>query len=558
MKSIRKDSTICSGHAVGLFEQREVSVTVEGEGEKGAGKVGPDQSPPRGFTGTVSLQLTDLLQMICLSRGDLVVRVTSVEGSGTIHVRAGQIHHAHTETLEGETAFFEILRWQDGQFEMLPYQDADKDTVNKPWEHLILEAMRQRDEGAAKAASDASSAGDDCDDVEELDECAALEEELDFVFDKLEFIAQDLDNSRPAEAPEAFAVPAATKVLIVDDSSFFARQLQRMLEADPDIEVVGVAKNGQDALLFLATKPAVDVITLDINMPVMQGDTALKHIMIRHPIPVLILSSFQPQSLPKIFEFLQVGAIDFFSKPETHEDVTMYGKRLRDTVKRTAQAQVSHFKRWRKSKIDPAALVAQDEPDGSRVLLILGAEGAYMDWFRLPLASLANKGLVIGLQKLFDPFLARFCQLLEEGTGAKTEPLVRSMYVKAGSFYFGNAGQRVALSMVPEGKSLGVEVPSSKELVWHNGVLLWLEQLAAQAGERLSVYCLSAAHPLPADMVELLLRCNAKLIVPPQDMVMCTALLESVSSYAPLYPKQVFWASPESLMEVWLRNERSN
>jgi two-component system chemotaxis response regulator CheB len=558
MKSIHKDSMICGDLAVGLFQEQEVSVEVEEEGEKGAAKVGPDQSHPRGFTGTVSLQLTDLLQMFCLSRGDLVVRVTSVEGSGTIHVRTGQIHHAHTETLEGEAAFFEILRWQDGQFEMLPYQEADRDTVDKPWEHLLLEAMRQRDEGAAKAASAAPSAGDDDGSTEELDECAALEEELDFVFDKLEFIARDVDLSQPAEAPETLPAPATTKVLIVDDSSFFARQLQRMLEVDPDIEVVGVAKNGQDALLFLATKPAVDVITLDVNMPVMQGDTALKHIMIRHPIPVLILSSFQPQALPKIFEFLQVGAIDFFSKPDTHEDVTLYGKRLRDTIKHTSQAQVTHFKRWRKSKVDAATLSDCAEPADSRVLLVLGAEGAYMDWFRLPLTSLANKGLVIGLQKLLNPFLARFCQLLEEGTGTKTEPLVRSMYVKAGSFYFGNASQRVALSLDPEGKSLGVEIPSSQELVWHNGVLSWLEQLATLAGERLSIYCMSAAYPLPADMVELLLRCNAKLILPPQDTVMCTALLESVSSYAPLYPKQVFWASPESLMEVWLNNEWNN
>jgi len=540
------------------LKNNEVSVKVEGDGEKGAGKVEPGQSPSQGFTGTVSLQLTDLLQMFCLSRGDLVVRVTSVEGSGTICVRSGQIHHAHTEKLAGETAFFEILRWRDGHFEMLPYQDAGRDTIDKPWEHLLLEAMRQRDEGAAKDAADTTSDGSASEYTDQLAECAALEEELDFVFDKLEFIAQDLQDVQPTEARGVMPAPATTKVLVVDDSSFFARQLQRMLEADPDIEVLGVAKNGQDALLFLAAQPAVDVITLDINMPVMKGDTALKHIMIRHPIPVLILSSFQPQSLPKIFEFLQVGAIDFLSKPDTHENVTIYGKRLRDLIKRTAQAHVSHFKRRRRNKVDASVSLVRREHGGNHILLILGAEGAYMDWFRLPLASLANHGLVIGLQKLLDPFLARFCQLIEEDTGAKTEPLVRSMWVKAGSFYFGNAGQRVALNLLPESMSLGVEVPTSSELAWPSGVLLWLEQLAAQAGEWLSVYCLSAAHPLPADTVEQLLRCNARLILPPRDTVMCTGLVESVAGYAPLYPKQVFWASPESLMEVWLRDEWSN
>ncbi len=526
-----------------------------GDGEKGTGKMEADQSPSQGFTGTVSLQLTDLLQMFCLSRGDLMVRVTSGEGAGTIYVRSGQIHHAQTEKGEGESAFFEILSWRDGHFEMLPFQDIGQDTIDKPWEHMLLEAMRQRDESHAKGSVDEVLPGEADEYGDDLSECAALEEELDLVFDRLEFMAQDDQEVQSGETTSESQAPATTKVLIVDDSSFFARQLQRMLEADPDIEVVGVAKNGQDALLFLATQPKVDIITLDINMPVMQGDTTLKHIMIRHPIPVLILSSFQPQSLPKIFEFLQVGAIDFFSKPDTHEDVTLYGKRLRDLIKRTSQAHVSHFKRWRKSKPDPSSLLVQESMVGKQILVILGAEGAYMDWFRLPLSSLAGKGLVIGLQKLSDPFLARFCQLIEEGTGAKTEPLVRSMWLKPGGFFFGNASQRVTLNLVPETMSLGVEVPTSPGLAWHNGVLLWLEQLAAQAGEWLSVCCLSATHPLPGETVEQLLKCNVRLILPSPQSLMCTEMVESVAAFAPLYPKQVIWASLESLMEVWLSDE---
>jgi two-component system, chemotaxis family, protein-glutamate methylesterase/glutaminase len=532
-----------------------VWVKVESEEEKGMGKTGTEQPPSQGFTGTVSLQLSDLLQMFCLSRGDLLVRVTSVEGTGTIYVHAGQIQHAHTEGMEGEAAFFDILSWRDGHFEMLPYNDSGHHSIDKPWEHMLLEAMRQRDETLATGLADGVPIGEAEDAGDDLAECAALEEELDLVFDRLEFDAQDLQDVQPGELAPESQVPATTKVLIVDDSSFFSRQLQRMLEADPDIEVVGVAKNGQDALLFLATKPKVDVITLDINMPVMQGDTTLKHIMIRHPIPVLILSSFQPQSLPKIFEFLQVGAIDFFSKPNAHEDMNVYGRRLRDLIKRASEARVSHFKRWRKSKPDPATLPAVENPVSKRVLLILGAEGAYMDWFRLPLAALSCRGLVVGLQKLSDPFLARYCQLIEEGTGARTEPLVRSMWLKPGSFYFGSASQRVSLNLVTESRSLGVEIPASPELTWQNGVLVWLEQLASQAGEHLSVCCLSATHPLTDETVEQLLNSKVRMILPQKQALMCTKLVESIAAFAPLYPKQVIWANPESLMEVWLRDE---
>jgi two-component system, chemotaxis family, protein-glutamate methylesterase/glutaminase len=528
---------------------------VEGDEEKGMGKTETGQSPSQGFTGTVSLQLSDLLQMFCLSRGDLLVRVTSVGGTGTIYVHAGQIQHAHVEGLEGEAAFFEILNWRDGHFEMLPYYDSGHHSIDKPWEHMLLEAMRQRDESLATGLANGVPVGEADGLGNDLSECDALEEELDLVFDRLEFDAQDLQDVQPGDAAAESQVPATTKVLIVDDSSFFSRQLQRMLEADPDIEVVGVAKNGQDALLFLATKPKVDVITLDINMPVMQGDTTLKHIMIRHPIPVLILSSFQPQSLPKIFEFLQVGAIDFFSKPNAHEDMNVYGKRLRDLIKRTSQAHVSHFKRWRKSKPDPSTLQVGENQVGKRVLLILGAEGAYMDWFRLPLAALSCRGLVVGLQKLSDPFLARYCQLIEEGTGARTEPLVRSMWLKPGSFYFGSASQRVSLNLVPDSGSLGVEIPASPELTWQNGVLDWIEQLASQAGEYLSVCCLSATHPLADETVEGLLKSKVRMILPQKQGLMCTKLVESIAAFAPLYPKQVIWANPESLTEVWLRDE---
>ncbi|HAA01850.1 MAG TPA: hypothetical protein DCE18_00595 [Syntrophobacteraceae bacterium] len=529
--------------------------TVEGGEEKRTGEMDTGQTPSQGFTGTVSLQLTDLLQMFCLSRGDLLVRVTSGEGTGTIYVHAGQIQHAHTEAVEGEAAFFEILGWRDGHFEMLPYHDCGQDSIDKPWEHMLLEAMRQRDESLAAGQAEGVLPGDFDGLDDNMAECAALEEELDLVFDKLEFDAQDFQDLPSGEVPGESQVPATTKVLVVDDSSFFSRQLQRMLEADPDIEVVGVAKNGQDALLFLATKPKVDVITLDINMPVMQGDTTLKHIMIRHPIPVLILSSFQPQSLPKIFEFLQVGAIDFFSKPTAHEDMNVYGRRLRDLIKRASQAHVSHFKRWRKSKLDASTLLSDESQVGRRILVILGAEGAYMDWFRLPLATLVSRGLVIGLQKLSDPFLARYCQLIEESTGARTEPLVRSMWLKPGSFFFGNANQRVSLNLVSDTKSLGVEIPSSPELTWQNGVQVWLEQLASQAGDNLSVFCLSATHPLPEETVEHLLNCKVKMILPQKHGLMCTKLVESIAAFAPLYPKQVIWANPENLTEVWLKDE---
>ena len=65
------------------------------------------------------------------------------------------------------------------------------------------------------------------------------------------------------------------RILIVDDSTFFRRRIKQILEADPDLEVVGEAKNGQEALRLVASlRP--DVVTMDIEMPVMDGITAVK------------------------------------------------------------------------------------------------------------------------------------------------------------------------------------------------------------------------------------------------------------------------------------------
>lgn len=493
--------------------------------------------PSQGFTGTVNLQLTDLIQMVCLSRSDLIIRVHSSEGSGTIYVKEGQVYHAQTENLQGEEAFFEMLRWEDGQFEMLPFQDVASHSVNKPWEHLLVEAMRMRDEKEEASESPIHT---------------ELDENIDKVFDELEENVPQVVNMDEDAVEEPEAPPRSIKVLVIDDSTFFARQLKRMLEAESNIEVVAVAQNGKEALEFLAPRPPIDLITLDIQMPVMQGDTTLKHIMIRSPIPALIISSFQPQSLREVFEFLQLGAVDFISKPAAGEDIKVYGGHLRDMARKAAQAKISHFRRWRKPKSDSSVPLNSVLPQ-DRILVILGAEGAYIDWFRLPLSQLKQKGLVIGLQKLSDPFLEGFCKLLEEEAKLNAIPLLSSRKLTPGIFYLGNAGRQVSLELNQEiSLSFDVQILSSEPLPWNEGIYLWLTQLAEQAREKMSVYLLSAAHALSSDFIQALLKLGVQFILSPRESVLCTQLVDSVNTHAPTYPLQIRWGHPETLTEVWL------
>ncbi|WP_017471903.1 protein-glutamate methylesterase/protein-glutamine glutaminase [Amphibacillus jilinensis] len=104
------------------------------------------------------------------------------------------------------------------------------------------------------------------------------------------------------------------KVLVVDDSAFMRKMISNILESHIKIEVVGTARNGQDALDKIDTLHP-DVVTLDIEMPVMDGLTALSHIMKNKQRPVIMLSSLTKEGADKTLESMELGAVDFVTKP---------------------------------------------------------------------------------------------------------------------------------------------------------------------------------------------------------------------------------------------------
>ncbi len=119
------------------------------------------------------------------------------------------------------------------------------------------------------------------------------------------------------------------KVLVVDDSGFFRRRLTEILSSDSSIQVVGTASNGREAVeQTLALKP--DVITMDYEMPVMDGITAVRNIMQRSPTPVLMFSSLTHEGARVTLDALDAGAVDYL--PKNFEDISRNPQKVKQML----------------------------------------------------------------------------------------------------------------------------------------------------------------------------------------------------------------------------------
>ncbi len=155
------------------------------------------------------------------------------------------------------------------------------------------------------------------------------------------------------------------KVLVVDDSVMFADLMAKGISYDPALEVVGIASNPFEARdMILKYRP--DVMTLDIEMPKMDGVEFLQRLMPQYPIPVVMVSSLSD----KVFDSLNAGAVDFISKPVnmTKDEILNYLKRdLCTKIKIASTVNVSQMKR-----VTPKSISSKNI-DNKNLVVALGA-----------------------------------------------------------------------------------------------------------------------------------------------------------------------------------------
>ncbi|MDD3042519.1 MAG: chemotaxis response regulator protein-glutamate methylesterase [Methanosarcinaceae archaeon] len=122
------------------------------------------------------------------------------------------------------------------------------------------------------------------------------------------------------------------RTLIVDDSAFMRMAIRSMLAGSSDIKIVDNARNGKEAV-EKAKELHPDIIIMDVNMPVMDGLTAVKTIMNTDPVPIIMFSTLTAEGSKEALEALHLGAIDFVTKSDNHHEVKNVERELIDKIK---------------------------------------------------------------------------------------------------------------------------------------------------------------------------------------------------------------------------------
>lgn len=159
------------------------------------------------------------------------------------------------------------------------------------------------------------------------------------------------------------------KVLIVDDSALVRQTLSGILSSDPDIEVIGMAQDPIVAVQKISEQ-VPDVITLDVEMPRMDGITFLQKIMSQHPIPVVMCSSLAEEGNETTLKALEYGAVDIITKPKMGTKQFIEESRIRicDSVKAAAAAHLRPIRAIREVSPKYTADVMIEPPNAKAMI----------------------------------------------------------------------------------------------------------------------------------------------------------------------------------------------
>jgi len=253
-----------------------------------------------------------------------------------------------------------------------------------------------------------------------------------------------------------------TRVLIVDDSAFMRKVLENIFNADPQLQIAGHAKDGREAVA-LAESLKPDVITMDINMPHLDGLQATAQIMTTNPRPIVIVSSESKEGAASTLKSLELGAIEFVAKPSGAIDLDMQSVReelLRKVkmaakvrVVRTASRLVATLQSGSSTPAPisrPAASSRAVSPISDQrfpVVVLAASTGGPATVMRLaPGFTKEFPGAVILVQHMPASFTTQYAAQLAEFTEIPVKEAENGETLQPGNFYICPGGQHLKVN----------------------------------------------------------------------------------------------------------------
>lgn len=259
------------------------------------------------------------------------------------------------------------------------------------------------------------------------------------------------------------------KVLIVDDSALIRQMFESILSEDPQIQVVGTAVDPLDAREKIkALNP--DVITLDIEMPKMDGLTFLEKIMTLRPMPVVMASTLTQKGAEPTLRALELGAVDYVGKP-VDDQTKMKDSHLKaELITKVKNAAIAKVRPLRKTSADKNKVVAI--PAGTqftRDFIAIGASTGGVEALREVLIRLpSNSPPVVVVQHMPPKFTASFASRLDTICQMRVHEAKDGQEIMAGNIYIAEGGKHLRVKKqgskricsVREGEQVSGHCPS--------------------------------------------------------------------------------------------------
>ncbi|XVU24043.1 chemotaxis-specific protein-glutamate methyltransferase CheB [Actinoplanes sp. CA-054009] len=265
----------------------------------------------------------------------------------------------------------------------------------------------------------------------------------------------------------------APSVLVVDDSALMRRAVKGILE-EGGFEV-HTARNGVDALEQL-DRVRPDAVTLDINMPEMDGLTCLAKIMAERPTPVVMLSSLTEKNALVTFEALELGAVDYVAKPggTVSLNIDEVAREIVSKVKAATSARVNRSRGLRERiKAAPERTPPPGKPgkSGEVDLLLIGSStgGPALLAKLLPQLPATLGAPVVIAQHIPASFTATLARRLDEVCPLRVHEVDRIMNIERGHIYLGRGSADVVVARRTDGLIVK-SVPAAAEYRWHPSV----------------------------------------------------------------------------------------